>query len=130
MPFPISAAEIEKTEKKTGFTFPAGLKARLARDNGGEIEVADDCWQLIPFMDTSDRKRIARTCNDIVRETASMREWSNFPKDGFVVAGNGGGDYLVIRPEAEGSTRLGETIYRWDHETGELEAVAESMDAI
>ena len=73
MPFPIAAAEIAKTEIKTGFTFPPGLKSRLAEDNGGELEVAGDCWQLIPFLDGSDRKRIARTCNDIVRETARMR---------------------------------------------------------
>jgi len=40
MPFPIAGAEIGKTETKTGFTFPLGLKSRLAKDNGGEIEVA------------------------------------------------------------------------------------------
>jgi hypothetical protein len=129
MPFPITAAEIAKTEAKTGFTFPRGLKSRLSKDNGGEIEVAGERWQLIPFLDSSDRKRIARTCNDIVRETASMRDWHGFPADAFVVAQNGGGDYLIIRPETEGSTQLGETIYFWDHETGEHEPVAVSLDS-
>lgn len=130
MPFPITAAEIAKTEAKTGFTFPLGLKSRLAKDNGGEIAVAGDCWQLIPFLDASDRKWLARTCNDIVRETARMRDWRGFPSDAFVVAQNGGGDYLVVLPESEGSTQLGETIYFWDHETGEHEPVADSLDAI
>ena len=92
MPFTITAAVIAKTEAKTGSTFPLGLKSRLSKDNRGEIEVAGDCWQLIPFLDTSDRKRLARTCNDIVRETADMRDWRGFPTDAFVVAQNGGGD--------------------------------------
>jgi hypothetical protein len=130
MPFPISETEIAKTEAKTGFKFPVGLKAKLSKDNGGEIDLAGDCWQLIPFLDGSDRKRLARTCNDISRETARMHDWRGFPKDAFVVAQNGGGDYLIISPEADGSTQLGETIYFWDHETGEHEPVAASMDSI
>ena len=129
MPFPITAAEIAKTEAKTGFKFPIGLKSRFSRDNGGEIEVGDDCWQLIPFLDSTDRKRLARTCNDIVTETARMSEWRGFPADAFVVAQNGGGDYLIILPEAEDSNDLGETIYLWDHESREYEPVADSLDA-
>ena len=116
MPFPITVAEIAKTEAKTGFKFPLGLKARLSKDNGGEVRVGDDNWWLIPFLDTTDRKRIARTCNDIVRETTQMREWPDFPADAFVIAQNGTGDHLIIRPEVEGSKELGETIYFWDHE--------------
>lgn len=127
MPFPVTAAEIAKTETKTGFTFPRGMKSKLSKNNGGEIELAGDCWQLIPFLDSSDRKRLARTCNDIIRETTRMRAWRGFPTDAFVVAQNGGGDYLIIRPTAEGSTQLGETIYVWDHETGEHEPVADSL---
>jgi hypothetical protein len=106
------------------------MKSRLAKDNGGGIEVADDCWQLIPFLDSSDRKRLARTCNDIVRESAKMRDWHGFPPNAFVVAQNGGGDYLIICPEAEGSTRLGETVYFWNHETGEYKPVADSLDSV
>lgn len=128
MPFPIAIAEIAKTEAKTGFTFPLGMKTRFSKDNGGEV--GGDCWQLIPFIDASDRKRLARTCNDIVRETARMRSWRGFSPDAFVVAQNGSGDYLIIRPEAEGSTELGETIYFWDNQTGEHEPVAGSLDGV
>lgn len=130
MPFPITVSEIAKTEAKTGFVFPLGLKTRFSKNNGGEMEVGDHCWQLIPFIDESDRKRLARTCNDIVRETSRMRGWRGFPSDAFVVAQNGGGDYLIIRPEASGSTQLGETIYFWNHETGEHEPVADSLDGL
>ena len=130
MPFPIAPIEIAKTEAKTGFEFPLGLKSRFAKNNGGEIQLGEDCWQLIPFLDSTDRKRLARTCNDIVRETAKMREWRGFPADAFVIAQNGGGDYLIVRPAAEGSTELGETIYFWDHETREHEPVVESLDSL
>jgi len=130
MPFPVSPEEIAKTEAKAGFTFPTGFKLRLSKDNGGKIEIADDDWQLIPFLDTTDRKRISRTCNDIVKETASMRELSDFPANAFVVAKNGSECCLILLPETEDSTRLGETIYLRDMETGEYEPVADSLDAI
>ncbi len=130
MPFPIAPAEIAKTEAKTGFIFPIGMKSKLSKNNGGEVKVAGEYWQLIPFLDTSDRKRVLRTCNDIARETAQMRDWPGFPEDAFVVAQNGSGDYLVLLPEANGLKQLGEVIYFWDHETGTHEAVADSIDAL
>jgi hypothetical protein len=130
MPFPITGAEISKTEAKVGFRFPLGLKSRFVKDNGGEIEVAGEVWWLVPFFDGTDRKRIARTCNDIARESAKMRDWHGFPADAFVVAQNGSGDYLIVRAEEDGSRELGDTIYFWDHETGRCEPVADSLDSI
>lgn len=129
MPFPVSSSEIAKTEAKTGFTFPPELKARFSKDNGGEVELVGESWQLIPFLDSSDRKRLTRTCNDIVRESASIRELSKFPTDAFVIAQNGGGDYLIILPSEKGSKVLGETVYFWDHETGEIEWAADSLSS-
>ena len=35
-----------------------------------------------------------------------MREWGGFPHDAFVIAQNGGGDYLIIRPEPTGLKTL------------------------
>jgi hypothetical protein len=130
MPFPITGAEISKTEAKVGFRFPLGLKSRFLKDNGGEVEIAGEIWWLIPFFDSTDRKRIARTCNDIARETSQMRDWGGFPADAFVVAQNGSGDYLIVRPDEDGSREIGDTIYFWDHETGEFEPVADSLDSI
>jgi cell wall assembly regulator SMI1 len=130
MPFPITADEIAKTENKLGVSFPPGFKARMARDNGGEIEAVDDYWQLIPFLDTSDRKRLARTCNDIARETASMQAWRGFPADAYVIAQNGTGDYLIMRKSASNPQSLGEEIYFWDHETGQARLVADSIEEL
>ncbi len=71
-PFPITAAEIAKTEAKTGFTFPPRLEAHLSKSNGSEADEASDFRQLIPFLDVSDRRRLARTCDDTVRQMAMM----------------------------------------------------------
>lgn len=130
MAFPISVQEIAKTEAKTGFAFPAGLKARYVKENGGEVALDTDSFDLVPFLDTTDRKCLARTCNDIVRESASARQWMDFPADAFVIAQNGCGDYLIIRPVSPGSKELGETIFFWNHETGECAKVADSLDAV
>ncbi len=127
MPFPISPAEIAKTEVKSGFIFPIGMKTRLVKDNGGEIELAGECWQLVPFLDATDRKRLARTCNDIIRETASWRDSEGFPKDGFVIAENGTGNCLFILPDKEGSRHLGEIIYFWNHESHDYRVIADSL---
>jgi hypothetical protein len=128
MPFPIDPKEIQKTETKLGVTFPLGFKARMSKNNGGELDVDGDFWQLVPFLDSTDRKRLARTCNDIARETKSACESRGFPQDAFVIASDGGGNYLFLRPSAESAKTLGENIYQWDHETGEVSLVAESIE--
>lgn len=99
MSFPITGAEIAKTEAKVGFRFPLGLKSRFLKDNGGEVDVAGENWWLIPFLDSTDRKRIARTCNDITRETSKMREWSRFPEDAFVVLKTAAGTISSFVPK-------------------------------
>ncbi|MDE0595221.1 MAG: SMI1/KNR4 family protein [Akkermansiaceae bacterium] len=130
MPYPITREEISKTEAMTGYIFPQGVKERMVRDNGGEISVAGDGWQLVPFLDTTDEERVAHTSNDIVRETSSKRSSGGFPHAGFVIAHNNGGDCLLVVPDPEGSKTLGDTIYFWDHETRRYEPVADSLDSI
>ena len=127
MPFPIAMSEIEKTEVKTGFTFPPEFKARMARENGGEVDIAGEEWSIFPFLDTSDRKRLARTCNDIIRETNQMKAWDGFPTDAFAIGSNGFGDCIYLLPDRDGEKILGETIFRFDHETRESEPVAVSI---
>ena len=129
MSFPITDEEIAKSEAKSGFTFPTAFKKKMSRMNGGEVAVAGDTWVLYPFFDQSDRKRLARTCNDILRESAQMRQWQGFPVGAFAIASNGCGDCLFLMPDHDGSHVLGETIFRFDHETGESEPVASSITA-
>jgi len=127
MPFPIASSEIEKTEVKSGFIFPPTFKARMTCENGGDVDIAGEEWSLFPFLDASDRKRLARTCNDILRETIQMKGWDGFPSDAFAIGSNGFGDCIYLLPERDGEKVLGETIFRFDHETGESEPIAPSI---
>jgi hypothetical protein len=120
MPFPVAEQFIVETERKLGVSFPEAFRSRMCRNNGGELSTDEDTWQLYPFFDTSDRKRLSRTSNDIVRETASARQWRGFPPDAIAIGSNSYGDYLVFLP-SPGSTTLQPQPFAWLHETGELQ---------
>src|SRR5436309_2189484 len=119
MPFPLDPKYIREAEEKLSTTFPSMFRGRMIRENGGSVEAAADEWQLHPFLDSSDKKRIARTCNDIVRETKRMREWPNFPAAAVAIGGNGTADQLILMPREDAPDELQTAVYWWDHETGE-----------
>lgn len=116
MAFRVSEDKISALEKAIGWPLPSALRQRLAVENGGEVHLfgdVEDIWWLHPVWDDSDRKRIKRTANHILRETEVAKQWGRFPADAVAIANNGSGDLLVVRkgdPET----------YRLDHETGDL----------
>jgi hypothetical protein len=126
MPFPVDSIFIDRAAQKLGIRLPLGYIAHMQRSNGGEVEATNDRWQLFPIFDDSDKTRIKRTCNDIVRETRIAREWPRFPANGVAIASNGGGDNLIFLPN-ESSERLDDTVYWWDHETGLHKAIADDF---
>lgn len=126
MPFPVDSVFIARAAEKLGIRLPLSYIAHMQRSNGGTVDAADQTWQLFPVYDDSDGKRIARTCNDIVRETKIARKWPGFPSNGVAIASNGAGDNLVFVPNDSGE-RLAEVVHLWDHETGELTAVADDF---
>jgi hypothetical protein len=126
MPFPVDSVFIDRAAERLGIRLPLRYIAHMQRSNGGEVEAADDTWQLYPVFDDSDKTRIKRTCNDVVRETKLAREWPRFPADAVTIGDNGTGDKLVFVPNDSGD-RLAEVVYRWDHESGELTAVADDF---
>lgn len=126
MPFPVDDKYIHQAEQKLGVKFPVSFRQKMMQDNGGEVETPPDAWQLYPFMDTSDKKRLKRTCNDITRETASARQWDSFPHDAIAIGTNGAGDQLIFIP-TDDPTILQNAVFWWDHETGELEKVADDF---
>jgi hypothetical protein len=130
MPFPVEEIYIKKTEEKLETEFPSSFKMKMMRDNGGEIETDEDNWQLFPFFDESDKKRLSRTSNDIVRETQLARKWPNFPADCIAIASNGSGDMLVFKRLANPDRILDDTVYFWSHETGELQIAASSFSEL
>jgi len=92
MPFPVDIKYVTEAERKLGVEFPAAFVIRMVKNNGGELSTPTECWELYPFLDSSDRKRRKRTCNDIVLETRKARDWPDFPADVVAIGGNGTGD--------------------------------------
>ena len=139
VPFPVDIAQVRAAEAELGVRFPPDYVVRVCRSNGGEVLTGpDEVWWLHPIRDPSDRKRLARSCNDVVRETALARQWIAFPAEAIAIAENGCGDRLLLLPvnnadiaagdpasEAdEARSRLDDAVYAWDHETGEVQQVA------
>ena len=131
MPFPVDAKWISQTETKLGVRFPASFVTAMATSNGGSVQTRSDHFVLFPFLDASDRKRIQRTCGSIDRETFAARTgWVCFPQNAVAIGANGGGDLLVLIPIPEHSDTLQHSIYWWDHETGELDLVADDFNEL
>jgi hypothetical protein len=130
MPFPIDLKYIVEAENELGIEFPYEFKQKMIGQNGGELITEEDNWQLYPFFDKSDKKRISRTCNHIVLETKQAKEWNNFPDNAIAIATNGCGDYLILLPLESDTNKLNEKIYLWLHETGEIEEVAQNISEL
>jgi hypothetical protein len=126
MPFPVDISYINDAERKLGVRFPASFVVRMSKRNGGDLPAAIDVWQLHPFLDTSDRTRLKRTCNDIVTETKKARQRPSFPEHAVAIGANGGGDELILLPRPDANNVLG-PLYWWDHETGELKFICDDF---
>lgn len=130
MPFPVEIKFINDAEAKLGVKFPASFVVKMTKLNGGSVATEIDDWQLFPFLDSSDRKRLARTCNDIVRETRSARESPHFPHEAVAIGANGGGDHLILLPQPDAPHLLSHEVFWWDHETGEIIQVADDFSEL
>ena len=130
MPFPVNIKYIIETEQELGLVFPDSFKSKMKKENGGELTTEDDDWQLFPFFDKSDNKRMSRTCNHIILETIQARSWDNFPDNGVAIASNGSGDNLILLPLENDNQKLREEIYLWQHETGDIQQVAKTIDEL
>jgi|SRR5690606_18210103 len=126
MPFPVEEKYISETESELSVKFPPKFKNRMTRSNGGELITDDFEFELYPFFDKSDKKRISRTCNHIGLETLNAREWNGFPDNGIAIASDGYGNHLILIHDGDG--HLTEGIYLWDHETGNFEKIADSIN--
>ncbi|MFO6505314.1 SMI1/KNR4 family protein [Corynebacterium freneyi] len=118
MGFPVDESRIRAAEEALGLTFPDVLRQRLMSENGGEIDDADEgYWFLYPVYDDSDRRRLARSANHVVKETETRRsEADGFPQDAVPVAEDQEGNAIVLLP---GDDRF----YVWDHELRETEPI-------
>ena len=124
MAFPITESEIEKTESEIGLRFPESFRRSMMANNGGVALTETDQWELHPFRDTTDRKRLSRTCNHILVETKSAREWRGFPENAVAVAGNGFGDVMMFLPSQERPGFLDDRVYAFWHDSPDIAVLA------
>lgn len=127
MPFSLDQRFITKTEEKLGATFPESYSAAMRENNGGSVRAGSDEWRLYPILDTSDKKRLKRTSNDVIRETHSATSWPGFPPAAIAIGANGSGDQLIFLRNAD---HLGPEVLWWDHETGTIHHVADDFAAL
>jgi len=112
MPFPVDAKWITQTEQKLGVRFPASFVTAMSKMNGGSVRTYIDQFELFPFLDAFDRKRIQRTRGSIDRETATVRkDWYGFPPDAVAIGANGGGDLLILIPMPDHPDTLQHSVY-------------------
>lgn len=127
MPFNLSEGQLVLTEKELGSELPIEYREAMKLDNGGEASTEEDDWEFYPIKDTSDRKRLSRTCNHIISETESCKEFGNFTDNALAIAGNGLGDQMVFIKE---SGQYLNNVFLWLHETGELQELAATFNEI
>jgi hypothetical protein len=128
MPFPIDEKYIIETESELNVKFPAKFKNRMVKSNGGELITDKFEFELYPFFDKSDRKRIGRTCNHIGLETKNAREWNTFPKNGIAIGSDGFGNLIILTHSGNGV--LTDKIYLWNHENAEFQKISESINEL
>mgnify|MGYP000182696502 FL=1 len=127
MPFNLSEDQLAQTEKELGAKLPYEYREAMKLDNGGEASTEADDWEFSPIRDTSDKKRLSRTCNHIINETESCKGFGNFPEGAIAIANNGLGDQMVFIKE---SGQLLNKVFLWLHETGELQELAATFNEI
>jgi hypothetical protein len=122
MAFPTTVDRIAAAEAQLGAKLPAEYRNRLLSNNGGELETAEDVWQVFPVFDDTDRKRAGRSANHIVPETSQAARWPGFPGGAVAVASNGSGDLLVFLPGSNGT--FNGRLQHWSHDSQECTPTA------
>ncbi|MFD1015755.1 SMI1/KNR4 family protein [Winogradskyella rapida] len=102
---------------------PTIFKNQMIKSNGGELATEEYEFELFPFFDKSDRKRISRTCNHIGLETKNAREWNGFPENGIAIGSDGFGNLIILTHNGNGI--LTDNVYFWNHEIGQIAKIAE-----
>ncbi len=128
MPFPVDEKYIIETETQLGVKFPAEFKSRMLQSNGGELVTKSFEFELYPFFDKSDRKRISRTANHIDLETKNARKWTGFPDKAIAIGRDAYGNKLILIHNEAGY--LSDEVYFWNHETGQCEKIFDSVNKL
>lgn len=126
MPFDIQERFILEAEKLLKCTLPTDYRRLMQEDNGGTVELDGEFWELFPIADKLDRKRISRTCNNIISETSTHENIVTYPKGALALASDGAGNILMFKRNAQGNGFV-DNVYCWSHETGNTKEVAKTF---
>jgi hypothetical protein len=107
---------IKAAEDRLGAVFPDQYKELFKLVNN--VELGE--WILYPIKDHRNTKK---TWDDIVRQNTEVRE-EHMSEDLIAIGDDGSGDKLCLKIN-EG--KMGNEIYLWYHEDGELEEYASSL---
>ena len=111
MAFTLDDRFIKAAEQSNGSQFPQSYADFMRKTNGGTT--ADDSWLLHPIEDTSDRTRIKRTCNHVLRETAKARRYERLPEGAVVIGEDMENTLLLLLPDSSDAGQLGTAVYGW-----------------
>lgn len=131
-PARLGHAALAAVEAELGCRFPDAYRAGMLKRNGGFVPALGPGWELVPIRDDSARKAVARTWDDVVRQTCAFRrEFPWFPQDAVVLA-TIDGNCLLLRPGPLGGPELEDEVHAWfaDGEAGHIVfgSTAEMMD--
>ncbi|MCM3006125.1 SMI1/KNR4 family protein [Priestia koreensis] len=107
---------IKEAEGELGAVFSAQLKELFKLVNN--LGIGD--WILYPIKGPSNLKK---TWDDIVRQNTEIRA-DYMRKDLIAIGDNGSGDRLCVKVQ---DGLMGDEIYLWYHEDGELEEYAPNL---
>lgn len=112
-------------EQALGQALPAVLRARLLQENGGMLGT----WKLHPVRDSSDRRAMKRTAEDVAHLTRLSRRAPDFPANAVSIAHDYTmDDQLVLLPDPA-TGRLSDQVFRWDKAAG-TRPYAASIDEV
>lgn len=107
---------IKRAEELLGKKLPEQYKELLKITNGCEIGE----WVIFPIKDP---KNIKKTWDDVVYNNKNKP--FHISSELTIFAENGTGDYLCFKSSNE--NQLSDSIYYWNHETGDQEVIAENL---
>jgi cell wall assembly regulator SMI1 len=111
--FGVDESDIKAAEDKLGAVFPELYKELFKLVNNAEIGE----WILYPIKDNRNPKK---TWDDIVKQNTEVRE-EYMSEDLIAIGDDGSGDKLCLKVN---DGIMGDKIYLWHHEDGELEEYA------
>ena len=101
MPFDLNEKHNISAEAKLLARLPNAYRAKMMKENGGGVLSSsgeDNVWWLHTIFDPTDKKRLKRSVNDIVRETETRLDHGHpdWPDGAVEIGHHGGADAYIF----------------------------------